>query len=498
MTRITPQNQRCRSACRVNTVGNANAGQPHSTGGNGARRGPDGAVGPGDYPDGSRGGAPAAAGPIALVLARSVPHHDRPARHRPHRQEHGRLLGQAPVRARGPRRRPQAPGHVHRVDRRPRPHALPVGDHRQLRRRGARRALPPHRRRAPRRRLGRGPRRRSRHPGRRRAQDEAHRRRGRHDPAARRRQVRRRLLHRVGRPARRRRVGGQRAVRAARRRGRPRRQDPHDVVPARRARASSTARGPTRRSRKKSGLRRRREGPRRASPAPAPGTGPTGRSSSRTPSSTSRSCTPAPGRPRSSSPASRFDDPRRARRGGHRSRRSSTRAASPSTRVPRARTRRSPTSLRLKGSGHFKETVPVLDGKGHMVSQEVERELGVDVALRWGTGYDTDVRSLRQHHRDAQGRHPRAGLRARAGEDASTSSCARTKVLKASEDDVLKDDIARGPHRDRHRAAVRAAVRGPDQGGPRYAGGDPHRRQRRVARSSPPGSRARRAATSWS
>ena len=35
----------------------------------------------------------------------------------------------------------------------------------------------------------------------------------------------------------------------------------------------------------------------------------------------------------------------------------------------------------------------MLDGKGHMVSQEVERELGVDVALRWGTGYDTDLRS---------------------------------------------------------------------------------------------------------
>ena len=49
--------------------------------------------------------------------------------------------------------------------------------------------------------------------------------------------------------------------------------------------------------------------------------------------------------------------------------------------------------LRLKGAGHFKETVPVLDGKGHMSSQEVERELGVDVALRWGTGYDSDVRS---------------------------------------------------------------------------------------------------------
>ena len=31
----------------------------------------------------------------------------------------------------------------------------------------------------------------------------------------------------------------------------------------------------------------------------------------------------------------------------------------------------------------------MLDDQGHMTPTEVERELGVDVALRWGTGYDT-------------------------------------------------------------------------------------------------------------
>ena len=49
---------------------------------------------------------------------------------------------------------------------------------------------------------------------------------------------------------------------------------------------------------------------------------------------------------------------------------------------------------RLAGSGTFTETVPVLDGRGHLVSQEVERECEVDVALRWGTGYETEVRSF--------------------------------------------------------------------------------------------------------
>ena len=45
--------------------------------------------------------------------------------------------------------------------------------------------------------------------------------------------------------------------------------------------------------------------------------------------------------------------------------------------------------IRLTGTGHFHETVPVLDDKGHMTPQEVERALAVDIALRWDTGYDT-------------------------------------------------------------------------------------------------------------
>ena len=49
---------------------------------------------------------------------------------------------------------------------------------------------------------------------------------------------------------------------------------------------------------------------------------------------------------------------------------------------------------RLHGKGTFTETVPVLDGKGHMTPTEVERECGVDVAVRWGTGYDTRVSSF--------------------------------------------------------------------------------------------------------
>ncbi len=49
---------------------------------------------------------------------------------------------------------------------------------------------------------------------------------------------------------------------------------------------------------------------------------------------------------------------------------------------------------RIQGTGDFTETIPVLDDQGHMVSREVERQCQVDVALRWGEGYDTVFRSF--------------------------------------------------------------------------------------------------------
>ncbi len=50
--------------------------------------------------------------------------------------------------------------------------------------------------------------------------------------------------------------------------------------------------------------------------------------------------------------------------------------------------------LRLTGSGSFTETIPVLDDRGHMTPTDVEREMQVDVALQWASGYDSVVRSF--------------------------------------------------------------------------------------------------------
>jgi DNA gyrase subunit B len=50
--------------------------------------------------------------------------------------------------------------------------------------------------------------------------------------------------------------------------------------------------------------------------------------------------------------------------------------------------------IRLTGSGNFTETIPVLDDRGHMTPTDVERELAVDVAVQWRSGYDAVVRSF--------------------------------------------------------------------------------------------------------
>ena len=50
---------------------------------------------------------------------------------------------------------------------------------------------------------------------------------------------------------------------------------------------------------------------------------------------------------------------------------------------------------RIQTQAQFKETVPVLDeNQGSMVSKELERDCKIDIAIRWGVGFDTEVRSF--------------------------------------------------------------------------------------------------------
>lgn len=99
--------------------------------------------------------------------------------------------------------------------------------------------------------------------------------------------------------------------------------------------------------------------------------------------------------------------------------------------------------IRLTGSGNFHETVPVLDAKGHMHSQEVERELGVDIALRWSEGYDATVRSFVNVIATPSGGTHLSGFE-RSITKVLNEQLRAAKVLKASEDNVIKDDVLEG------------------------------------------------------
>ncbi len=99
--------------------------------------------------------------------------------------------------------------------------------------------------------------------------------------------------------------------------------------------------------------------------------------------------------------------------------------------------------IRLNGSGHFHETVPVLDEDGHMSPQEVERELGVDIAMRWGTGYDNTIKSFVNVIATPKGGTHVTGFE-RAVVKVANEQLRAAKVLKVGEDNVTKDDVLEG------------------------------------------------------
>ncbi|GGW50687.1 DNA gyrase/topoisomerase IV subunit B [Streptomyces xantholiticus] len=99
--------------------------------------------------------------------------------------------------------------------------------------------------------------------------------------------------------------------------------------------------------------------------------------------------------------------------------------------------------LRLTGHGTFKETVPVLDDRGHMTPTEVTRELGVDIALRWGTGYDTTVKSFVNIIATPKGGTHVSGFE-RSVTKTVNEALRSAKMLRVAEDDVVKDDALEG------------------------------------------------------
>ncbi len=99
--------------------------------------------------------------------------------------------------------------------------------------------------------------------------------------------------------------------------------------------------------------------------------------------------------------------------------------------------------IRITGSGTFTETVPVLDDAGHLTPTEVERQLDVDVALRWDGGYDTMLRSFVNVISTAKGGTHVTGFE-RALVKTVNDQLKASRMLKAGEDPVIKDDVLEG------------------------------------------------------
>jgi DNA gyrase subunit B len=99
--------------------------------------------------------------------------------------------------------------------------------------------------------------------------------------------------------------------------------------------------------------------------------------------------------------------------------------------------------LRLTGSGQFTETIPVLDDRGHMTATEVERELNVDVALQWGTGYETVVRSFVNVIATPHGGTHVTGFE-RALVRTLNDQLRAARLLKNGDEPVTKEDASEG------------------------------------------------------
>jgi DNA gyrase subunit B len=99
--------------------------------------------------------------------------------------------------------------------------------------------------------------------------------------------------------------------------------------------------------------------------------------------------------------------------------------------------------LRLTGSGQFTETVPVLDDQGHLTPTDVDRDLAVDVALRWDSGYATTTRSFVNVIATPKGGTHVTGFE-RAIVRTVNEQLRASRLLKNGDEPVIKEDVVEG------------------------------------------------------
>ena len=102
---------------------------------------------------------------------------------------------------------------------------------------------------------------------------------------------------------------------------------------------------------------------------------------------------------------------------------------------------------RLQGSGTFTETVQQLDSKGHLRPVDLERTCEVEVALRWGIGYDTEVRSFVNIIATPKGGTHLTGFEqglVKTVRKQVEANSRRLKIAKNGKEKIEKDDVLAG------------------------------------------------------
>ena len=99
---------------------------------------------------------------------------------------------------------------------------------------------------------------------------------------------------------------------------------------------------------------------------------------------------------------------------------------------------------RFSGSGTFTETVPVLGPDGRSQLTDVERDCEVDVALRWGVGYDTTIRSFVNIISTPKGGTHTSGFEQGLLRVMRKHLADNARKFKVGNDKIEKDDVLAG------------------------------------------------------
>lgn len=100
---------------------------------------------------------------------------------------------------------------------------------------------------------------------------------------------------------------------------------------------------------------------------------------------------------------------------------------------------------RITDRGTFHETIPVVDeNSGALVSRDVERTCEVDIALRWGTGYDTEIQSFVNIIATPKGGTHLNGFEQGLAKFFRKQIEQNARKLKAGSDKPEKDDLLTG------------------------------------------------------